>query len=105
VYGLEVNSAFKGSPPLWKHDRLPKNPNIAMIHYYINPKSKQLIVLEFDDEAMEVTPLERIEVVGEVEESQLPLKPAPAYVPRQRKQRLCSVCEKPGYTARTCPKN
>ena len=69
-----------------------------MIHYYINPKSKQLIVIEFDDKAMEVTPLERIEAVGEVEESQLPLKPAPAYVPRQRKQRLCGVCEKPGHT-------
>ena len=59
-----------------------------MIHYYINPQSKQLIVIEFDDEAMEVTPLERIEVVGEVEESQLPLR----RMSPGRGNSACAVC-------------
>jgi len=77
-----------------------------MIHYYINPKTQELIA--FDDETREVAVMEP--VGGIIQTESKPAKPVsspskPAYVPNQRKQRLCSVCQKPGHTATTCLKN
>jgi hypothetical protein len=77
-----------------------------MIHYYINPKTQELIA--FDDETREVALMEP--VGGIIQTERTPAKPVsspskPAYVPNQTKQRLCSVCQKPGHTATTCLKN
>jgi hypothetical protein len=79
---------------------------LNMIHYYINPKTQELIA--FDDETREVAVMEPVGGIIQTE-SKL-AKPVsspskPAYVPNQRKQRLCSVCQKPGHTATTCLKN
>jgi hypothetical protein len=75
-----------------------------MIHYYINPETSDLIA--FNDESREVTILELVGQVLVTEKQAALLEPEtlPSY--RQpRKQRLCSVCQKPGHTSKPCPKN
>jgi hypothetical protein len=80
-----------------------------MIHYYINPKTNELIA--FDDESREVMPLERVGPVLAVGLATVqPIAPVRKTErikakegSNKRRPRLCGQCRKPGHTYQTCP--
>jgi hypothetical protein len=89
-----------------------------MIHYYINPKTNDLIA--YDDESKAITELERVgelfqakekEEIAPVRKKQSPAeKPVPIanknpYKYTQKKERTCSNCLKPGHRADRCPES
>jgi hypothetical protein len=82
-----------------------------MIHYYINPHNKHLMI--YDEEADNITMVKPFSEGQENSDDPEPIAPVrktqktPEKLPttKKRKRQACSQCKEPGHTTRTSPQN